>query len=55
MDQNLPHQQNLRAIGTPVVLVYAKSNRFVDLRPLIPAILTAIAAVQPGEVRRVGA
>ena len=33
MDQNLPHQQNLRAIGTPVVLVLAKSNRMADLPP----------------------
>jgi len=55
MDQNLPHQQNLRAIGTPVVLVLAKSNRMVDLRPLIPAILEAIPMAEPGTVRRVGA
>ena len=54
MDQNLPSQQNLRAIGMPVVLVHAKSNRLVDLRPLIPAILAAIVDVQPGEVRGVG-
>lgn len=27
MDRNLPNQQNLRAIGTPVVLVLAKSVR----------------------------
>ena len=55
MDQNLPHQQNLRAIGTPVVLVLAKSNRMADLRPLIPAILEAIPIAEPGAVRRVGA
>ncbi len=55
MDQNLPHQQNLRAIGMPVVLVHARSNRMADLRPLIPAMLDAIAGVQPGEVRSVGA
>ena len=55
MDRNLPHQQNLTAIGMAVVLVLAKSNRMLDLRPLMPAILSAIAAVRPGEVRRVGA
>ena len=55
MDRNLPYQQNVRAIGMPVILVSARSNRMSDLRPLIPTILEAIAAVQPGEVRRVGA
>jgi len=55
MDQNLPHQQNLAAIGMAVVLVRAKSNRLVDLRPLVPAILAAVAVVRAGEVRRVGA
>ena len=55
MDRNLPHQQNLTAIGMAVVLVLAKSNRLADLRPLVPRILDAIAQVQPGEVRSVGA
>ena len=55
MDQNLPHQQNLGAIGMPVVLVFAKSNRMADLRPLIPAILEAVTGAESGAVRRVGA
>ena len=55
MDQNLPYQQNLQALGMPVVLVHAKSNRMADLRPLIPSILRAIEEAQPGLVRRVGA
>ena len=55
MDQNLPYQQNLQAIGMPVVLIHAKSNRMTDLRPLIPAMLEAIAGAQSGVVRRVGA
>lgn len=53
MDQNLPYQQNLQAIGMPVVLIHARSNRMADLRPLIPAILAAIVGAQPGTVRRV--
>jgi hypothetical protein len=53
MDRNLPYQLNLQAIGMPVVLVRPKSNRMLDLRPLIPVILDGIARVQPGEVRRV--
>jgi predicted nuclease of predicted toxin-antitoxin system len=55
MDQNLPYQQNLRATALAVVLIRARSNRMADLRPLLPAVLDAIAAAKPGEVRRVGA
>jgi len=55
MDQNLPYQQDLRAIGMPVVLVHARSNRMVDLRPLIPGIVQAVEGMKPGELRRVNA
>jgi hypothetical protein len=55
MDQNLPYQQNLRAIGVAVVLIRARSNRMADLRSLLPALLAAIPAAKPGEVHRVGA
>ena len=55
MDQNLPHQQNLRALGMAVMLVHAKSNRLDDLRPLIPAILAGIPQIRAGELIRVGA
>ena len=55
MDQNLQYQQNLKAIGMPVVLIHARCSRMVDLRPRVPAILEAIPVAEPGEVRRVGA
>lgn len=55
MDQNLQYQQNLKAIGMPVVLIHARSSRMVDLQPRVPAILEAIPVAEPGEVRRVGA
>lgn len=55
MDQNLPYQQNLSAIGMPVVLIHARSNRMADLRPLIPTILEALDGIVPGELRRIGA
>lgn len=54
MDQNLLYQQNLRTIGMPIVLVHARSNRIADLRPLVAAMLEAIASVGSGEIRRVG-
>jgi hypothetical protein len=55
MDQNLPYQQNLRAVAVAVVLIRARSNRMADLRPLLPGMLATIAAAKPGEVHRVGA
>jgi hypothetical protein len=55
MDRNLKHQQPLADQTFGVLLVRAPSNRMMDLRPLIPAILQAIESVKPGELRRVGA
>jgi predicted nuclease of predicted toxin-antitoxin system len=54
VDQNLPFQQNLRGSGIGVVVVVARTNRVKELRPLVPQILEALAAVKPGELRTVG-
>ena len=55
MDKNLQFQQNLAAHNIGVVLVRAHSNRLDDLRPLVPQILDAVAASEPGKIRVVGA
>jgi predicted nuclease of predicted toxin-antitoxin system len=55
MDKNLPHQQNIPALPFSVVLVRARTNRLIDLRPLVAEILVAIEEAQPGVLRRVGA
>jgi predicted nuclease of predicted toxin-antitoxin system len=49
-DSNLRHQQNLAKIGIAAVVVIHVRNRIEDLRPLIPQIVEAIGAIQPGEV-----
>jgi hypothetical protein len=54
VDQNLEFQQNLRASGVGVVLVIARTNRLKELRPLVPAMLNAIARVTPGALVKVG-
>jgi hypothetical protein len=54
-DQNLEFQQNISKRRLGVVVLCADSNALEDLLPLIPAALTAIEAVQPGEVVRVQA
>lgn len=54
MDQGLPSQHDVPALPLGVVLVRARSNRMVHLRPLVPAI-QALEGLRPGELRRVGA
>jgi predicted nuclease of predicted toxin-antitoxin system len=55
MDRNLKDQQPLAEQSFGVALIRAVSNRVADLIPLVPAILTAIDGIRPGELRRVGA
>lgn len=55
MDKNLQFQQNLAAHAIGVVLIRARSNRIDDLRPLVPQIINAVAASEPGNIRIVGA
>ena len=53
VDRNLEFQQNVRASGMGVVLVIATTNRLKELRPLVPAMLAAIAEIKPGQVIKV--
>lgn len=55
MDRNLEFQQNIAGFEVTILVLLARSNRLVHLRPLVPAILTALKTVRPGELRRVGA
>ena len=55
MDKNLQFQQNLAAHSIADVLIRARSNRIHDLRPLVPLILAAVAASEPGTIRIVSA
>lgn len=55
MDRNLEFQQNLDMLPFGVILLRAASNRMVHLRPLVPAVLSALQGIAPGALRRVGA
>jgi hypothetical protein len=50
VDQNIRHQQNLKAAGVAVVVLVAATNRLADLLPLIPATLAALGSAGPGDV-----
>lgn len=54
MDRGIPFQQPLSALPFGIIIVRAASNRLQHLRPVVPAILAAVSAVRPGQVRQVG-
>lgn len=53
VDQNIPHQQNLGTLKIATLILTAKSNRYQDLRLLIPQALNSLKQIKPGEVARV--
>ena len=55
MDRSIEFQQRLSTLPVGIVLVRARSNRMQDLRPLVPSVLSAIDAIKPGLIQRVGA
>jgi hypothetical protein len=54
MDRSIGFQQRISTLPFGIVLVRARSNRMQDLRPLVLSILSALDAVTPGRIRRVG-
>ena len=55
VDRSLRHQQNLTAAGVAVVVMVAASNRLSDLVPIVSAVETALAGIQPGDAVEVHA
>jgi hypothetical protein len=49
VDKNLSFQQNLPKSGIAVVVLSAKTNRLIDLRPLAPKVLELIGSIGKGE------
>lgn len=50
VDKSIPSQQNLATFGIALLLIRAKSNRYDDLKPLIPKVLAALDQIQPGTI-----
>lgn len=48
VDRNLGFQQNLPSFALAVIVLHAATNRLVDLRRLVPALLAALDGVRPG-------
>jgi len=54
VDQNIPDQQNLAARKIALVILRGPTNRLRDLAPLVPAALSALSSIEPGDVVRIG-
>ena len=54
LDKNLPYQQNLDSLRVAVLIIHARSNRIVDLLPLLPECLAALGTIRSGHVVRIG-
>jgi hypothetical protein len=54
VDQGIEYQQNLSGLTISVVVMLAASNDVDDLRPLLPGVEQALAALRAGEISRVG-
>ena len=52
-DQNLRHQQNLKAAGVAVLVLVAATNRLADLAPLMPSARGALGSIQPGHIAEI--
>ena len=53
VDQNLSSQQNLSELSIAIIIMVARSNRYPDLRILVPKVLNAIASIRVGEIVRI--
>lgn len=55
VDRNLYFQQNLSKFNIAVLILVARSNHVLDLRPLASAVLDQLPKLNAGDVRIIGA
>ena len=53
VDQKIPYQQNLSDLSIAIVILVARSNRYDELRTLLPQVLATIASIRKGEIVRI--
>ena len=53
LDRNIEFQQNISTLRFAVIVVRARSNRMIHMTPMVPALLEAIDAAEPGKLQRV--
>jgi|SRR3954466_14722424 len=50
MDRGIEHQQNWREYQLILILVLSKTNRYADVKPLIPLVERALTTARPGQL-----
>ena len=55
VDQNIPDQQNLDGRKIALMILYGQTNRLRDLALLVPAAISAMDSIGPGDVARIRA
>ena len=53
MDQGIEYQQNLSNLNIAILALSAKSNQIEDLAPIVPAALTALQGIRPGQFLKI--
>ena len=53
VDQNLPYQQNIAGLNIAILILAAKRNSYVRLKPLIPRALSELETMKVGDVIRI--
>jgi len=50
VDRNLPYQQNLTGLEIAILILSAKRNSYVRLKPLMPKALSALRTIKAREI-----
>jgi alkanesulfonate monooxygenase SsuD/methylene tetrahydromethanopterin reductase-like flavin-dependent oxidoreductase (luciferase family) len=53
VDRHIPDQQNLSRHGIAILILCAPTNRLRDMEHLVPAALSALQSIRPGDVVRI--
>ncbi len=53
VDRNIPYQQNLASLNIAILILAAKKNSYMRLKPLIPRALSALESIKAGDVIRI--
>ena len=53
VDRNFPYQQNLAGLNIAILILAAKRNSYVRLKPLIPRALSALETMKIGDIIRI--
>jgi len=54
VDQGIEYQQNLSGRNIAIIILRVKSNRLADLLRLVPASVSSIESIHPGQIVKIG-